>query len=195
MKTIRSNRFFIAFLMAVAGLWGFCAPLHADEYRVQVDDVVHVQVMEEEGLTNSFVVAPDGKIPFPMIGMVAAENRSLGEIAHTIQERLAHGYLRYPEVTVSLEKRSDPKFFVYGEVKTPGVYALTSVPITVMQSIAMAGGLAKSGSESKISVMRPKQSGAGYDVMKVDVKKAITKGEGDPIIQARDIVLVREGWF
>ena len=139
---LNSRRLCLKIFVLAVFLTGLGLPMRAaDEYQVQVDDVLHIQVMGEDTLTNSFTVAPDGKIPFPMIGMVAAESRTLDEIANTIRDRLAHGYLHYPQVTVSLEKRSDPKFFVYGEVKSPGQYTLTSVPITVIQSIALAGGL------------------------------------------------------
>src|SRR5712691_8018347 len=85
MSTNRLKMFWVVML----GLIGAAMPLHAEAgYLVQIDDVLHIQVMGEESLTNSFTVSPDGKIPFPMIGEVDAENKTLIDISHSIRDRL-----------------------------------------------------------------------------------------------------------
>jgi protein involved in polysaccharide export with SLBB domain len=165
----------------------------AQDYRVGSGDVLAIKVLHEEDLTGSYVVSPDGAIAFPLVGLLPVRGRSLPEVHNALEGRL-NSYIRYPVITVSLEKSNSRKIFVYGEVKSPGEYDLED-RLTVVQAIARAGGLARGASESKVKILRPSGDASGYRVIPVDLRNVLARGEGDPALEPNDIILVREGWF
>lgn len=76
------------------------------------------------------------------------------------------------------------RYYVYGEVTTPGTYRIEP-GMTVIQGIARAGGINERGSERRIQVKRLGKKGQ-YEV--VNVKP------GEPI-QTDDIIRVKESIF
>jgi polysaccharide export outer membrane protein len=88
---------------------------------------------------------------------------------------------------------SESKFFVYGEVIRPGVYALEE-GITVLKAISMAGGFSKFGSASRVKVLRSNADGAGYETIKVNLKAVVDGASAeDVILLPDDTVVVSEG--
>jgi polysaccharide biosynthesis/export protein len=87
------------------------------------------------------------------------------------------------------------KFFVYGEVTSPGVYALEE-GTTVLKAIAISGGFTKYGSASKIKILRPKTDGEGYESIWINVKDIMSGyTQGDISVKPNDTVVVFEGVF
>ncbi|MGQ0644195.1 MAG: polysaccharide biosynthesis/export family protein [Elusimicrobiota bacterium] len=165
------------------------------EYKVQTGDVLNIRVMRHEDLSGPHAVAPDGTISFPFLGRVAVTGLTLPEVAGRVERGLSGKYVRYPSVTASLEKSSGKKFYIYGEVGAPGQYLLPDEPLTVLRALALAGGLSKGGSESKVKILRAKDGGQAYEDIRVHVGKIISGEEPDRVIQAGDVVTVRQGWF
>jgi polysaccharide export outer membrane protein len=58
-----------------------------------------------------------------------------------------------PNVTVIVRQINSRKVFITGQVATPGVYPLTG-PRTVMQLIALAGGLLEYADSNNITTLR-----------------------------------------
>jgi polysaccharide export outer membrane protein len=73
-------------------------------------------------------------------------------------ETLSAEYLTEPNVTVIVRQILSRKAFITGEVNAPGVYPLSG-PLTVMQLIALAGGLTEFADEQKIGIMRTDEAG------------------------------------
>jgi len=173
-------------------------PAHAEDnaltYMVGVDDVLDISVLQPEKIVTTVSVSPDGSITFPYIGTVKAAGLSLATIQENIQSGLAHGYMKYPVVSVTLRESRSRKFFVYGEVVRPGTYALDA-NTTVLRGITIAGGFNKFGSVNA-KILRPKKGKPGYDTIKVNVK-AIMNGDAgkDIVIEPGDIIVVSEGMF
>ncbi|MFA5099980.1 MAG: SLBB domain-containing protein [Candidatus Omnitrophota bacterium] len=87
------------------------------------------------------------------------------------------------------------KFFVYGEVTNPGVFALEE-GTTVLKAIAISGGFTKYGSASKIKILRPKPGVEGYESIWINVKDIMAGySQGDVPLKANDTVVVFEGVF
>jgi polysaccharide export outer membrane protein len=173
-----------------------CArPVQAEEYKVSVGDRLNIQVINQDKLNGLYTISPDGSFTFPMIGMVPAAGQSLSEIKKSLTQKLREGYFKSPVVNVSLDAHVPPKFFIYGEVKSPGEYELKVSSLTVLHALTMAGGLTKAGSESKVKLMRPKSDGLSYEVFKVDLNEIFTQGTGDQVLKQGDIILVQGGFF
>ena len=165
-----------------------------NDYKLGVDDVLEISILQPDKMELVVTVSPDGTFTFPYIGKVEAKGKTGAQIQDEIQTRLADGYLKYPVVSVALKQSFSKKFSVYGEVAKPGTYLLEDKS-TVLKAISLAGGLTKYGSTSRVKILRPKKESAGYDVIKADIK-SIMNGQGqDVLLQAGDIVQVDEGMF
>lgn len=166
-----------------------------EAYTVGVDDILEISVLKPDELLRVVNVAPDGTITFPYIGTIEVKDLTVPQIQEKIQAALADGYMKYPVVVVSLQESRSRKFFVYGEVIKPGAY-LIAENATVLRAISMAGGFTKFGSSSRVKVLRPKQEEAGYETIKIDIKKVMEgDSEEDILLQAGDMVVVSEGVF
>ncbi len=167
----------------------------ANQYRIGVDDVLDINILQPQSLATTVTVAPDGTVSFPFIGSVTVKGLTLSEVQEEIQAQLADGYMKYPVVSVSLKESRSRKFFVYGEVIKPGPYVLDE-NTTVLRAIAIAGGFTKYGSSSRVKVLRPKNEGPGYETMKINIK-AVMDGdsESDVALKPGDTVVVSEGVF
>ncbi len=64
-------------------------------------------------------------------------------------------YLEDPTATVIVKQINSRKVFITGQISKPGAYPLMG-PMTVMQVIALAGGLTEYAKEQDISIMRTK---------------------------------------
>jgi polysaccharide export outer membrane protein len=77
-----------------------------------------------------------------------------------------------------------PQFYVYGEVQKPGIYKLQR-GMTVSRAISAGGGLTARGSERRVVVKRRDAKGneEQYSV------------RGSDVLQADDVLFVKEGYF
>ena len=166
-----------------------------EEYRVGIDDILEINILQPEKLSTIVTVGPDGLISFPFIGSVSVKGLTISQIQEEVQQRLADGYMKYPVVSVSLQESRSRKFFVYGEVTKPGPYILDE-HTTVMRAIAVAGGFTKYGSSSRVKVLRPKLEETGYETMKINIKAVMDGDSGqDLVLQPGDTAVVSEGVF
>jgi polysaccharide export outer membrane protein len=97
-------------------------------------------------------VRPDGKVSLPLIGDIAAAGLRPEALRDEI-EKAASKFITDPNVTVIVRTINSRKVFITGEVMMPGAYPLTG-PRTVMQLIALAGGLTEFADQGAITVMR-----------------------------------------
>jgi polysaccharide export outer membrane protein len=77
-----------------------------------------------------------------------------------------------------------PQFYIYGEVRQPGAYALMP-GMTVAQALSLGGGLTQRGTERGIRVERRGTDGSTrvYNI------------RGQDPLQANDVLRVPESWF
>lgn len=106
-------------------------------YLLDAGDTLRITVFEQDDLTNSYSVDKAGMIAFPLIGQVAARDRTTRQVENTIAAKLRNGYIRNPDVSVEVERYRP--FFIMGEVNQGGQYVY--VPgMTVQNAVAIAGG-------------------------------------------------------
>jgi polysaccharide export outer membrane protein len=124
----------------------------ADDYVIGAEDVLTVVFWQDADLSRDVVVRPDGNISLPLLNDI----RAAGLTPEQLREKVAASALRYVEdatVTVIVKEVKSPKVFITGEVIRPGLYPLNA-PTTVLQLIAIAGGLQEYADAGEISVVR-----------------------------------------
>src|SRR5262245_32054241 len=90
------------------------------DYGVVSNDVLAVMVVDQPQLTGKYIVRADGTFTFPMVGRVKAGGRTLSAVEDEICERLGKGYLKNPQVAVSVDQYRSQQIFMIGEVRQPG---------------------------------------------------------------------------
>ena len=127
------------------------AALPAD-YRIGAEDVLGVVFWREPDLSGDVTVRPDGRITLPVVGEMQAAGLSPDDLRKQIL-KASEKYIADPNVVVVVRTINSRRVFVTGKVTTPGPHPLIG-PLTVMQAIALAGGLTEYADSKNITVLR-----------------------------------------
>ena len=168
----------------------FCSPRvgFAEPYRLHAGDTLQISVWKEETLQSAVVVLPDGSITFPLIGSLPVAGLSAEEVRERIKARL-QAYIPDPVVTVLITATEGNLIYVVGKVEKPGPVVLHA-PTTVIQALALAGGVNRFADAERILILRGQ--GEEAEFLRFDHKQLMI-GEGlDANIELRagDVILV-----
>ena len=110
----------------VSLLWvGFAVePLSAQVYEIGAGDVLRIGVAGQAGLTGEFSVDTTGMLIYPLLGKVKASGLTTQALEKKLVTLLSDGYLKRPEVNVTVKEFSSLRVFVTGAVSRPGPYPL-----------------------------------------------------------------------
>ena len=123
-----------------------------DDYVIGPEDVLTIVFWRERDMSTEVAVRPDGKITLPLINDVMAAGLTPEQLRATLTTE-SKGFLEDPSVSVVVKTINSRKVFITGQVAKPGTYNLTA-PMSVMQFIAVAGGLNEFARRKEIIVMR-----------------------------------------
>ena len=120
------------------------------DYRVGPEDVLHIAVYGHPDLTQTVAVQADGAFVFPLVGRVGAKDLAVPDLERKLQDLLARGYIRDPQVAVTVQQYRSKVVFVMGEVARPGAYPLVGTR-RLLEVLAKAGPMTPSaGSEAVV---------------------------------------------
>ena len=179
-------------IAAVVAALGMCQIAVADSYKLNPGDQIEISVWNEENLQKIITVLPDGMISFPLVGHLHAAGRSASEIETIIAGKL-DAYIADPEVNVTVTNTRGNVIYVVGKVLKPGPIVMIQ-STTVMQALAMAGGLNEFASANAIKIIR--RSGLGADAAETLLKvrySDLEKGsnlETNHILNYGDVIVV-----
>ena len=129
-------------------------------YVVGPNDVLTITVFNQPRLSGRFVVEADGAITYPLLGRVAVGGLSIRAVEDVMRQRLSAGYVRDPQVSVSMEEYRSQQIFVMGEVRQPGSLEFTGA-MTLIEALARAGSVTdRAGAEAVIVRARHLPSGS-----------------------------------
>ena len=134
------------------------------------------------------MVRPDGKISLPLLGEFDAAGATARQLEEKIRKQL-ETIVTNPQVTVIVQDIRSQKFSITGEVMRPGTYPLSS-QMTLLDAVALAGGLRDFANAKKMYVLRRSISG---ETSKISVNyKQVLGGNASQnlVLQARDTVVV-----
>ena len=121
-------------------------------YVIGADDVLAILFWKDKDLTTEVAVRPDGKITLPLLNDIEAAGLTPDQLRAVLTTAAAR-YVEDPNVTVVVKAINSRRVYITGQVSKPGQYPLTA-PTSVMQLIAMAGGLTEFADTKKIIIMR-----------------------------------------
>ncbi len=164
------------------------------QYKVDVNDIIRVTVLQPDKLDTELTVSPDGTVTFPYIGSLLVKGLTLMEVQQKIQQGLSD-YMKYPLVAVSLKESRSRSFFVYGEVNQSGSYPLER-DTTVIQAITKAGGFTRVASMNNVRILRQNENGSGNTSLIVDVDAIMNGKEKNEVkVQPGDVITVSKRYF
>jgi polysaccharide export outer membrane protein len=140
------------------------------DYVIGVQDVVAVTVYDHTDLTGSFTVESDGTLTFPLVGRQKAAGLTLREFEDSLKTALSDGYLKNPQVSVSIGEFKSQRVYVMGEVRAPGAYQLTG-GMSVIEALAKAGGTTQAAAE-EILIVRPHTGAKAAGPVRIDDTEA-----------------------
>jgi len=133
-------------------------PVVPPGYLIGTDDVLSIVYWKDKDMSADAQVRPDGKIALPLINEVTAAGLTPEQLREKLTEE-SKKYMEDANITVVVRQINSRKVFITGEVNKPGPYPLTATT-SVMQLIAMAGGLREYANSKKIIIMRTEKGRA-----------------------------------
>ncbi|WP_426370168.1 polysaccharide biosynthesis/export family protein [Pseudocolwellia sp. HL-MZ7] len=152
-----------------------------DSYKVSTDDEISITVFNEPDLSiNKTRIGANGSISLPLIGQINIKGLSITQIEMKITNLLLDGYLKKPNVSVTITEYRP--FYINGEVKKPGSYPYRK-GLTIEKAITLAGGFTERASKSSISLVGEVEK---RFVKAVSLKDTVKPG---------DVITISESFF
>jgi polysaccharide export outer membrane protein len=129
-----------------------------DDYKLQPGDKLRIEVYKDEQLSQSVQIRPDGKITLPLVGDITAMSLTPLDLRDRVTSALRE-YVNNPVVTVIVVEGTAPTAYIVGEVNRPGPVTLQG-NMTVLQALAVAGGLKDFADAKNIRILRKSATGA-----------------------------------
>ncbi len=164
-----------------------------EDYKLRPGDVLSITVLGYDefvppantGGPPGFLVRPDGRFSFPLIGEVAVQELTVGELTEILRMRLSE-YLVQPKVTVNLARLGGTRIYVLGEVVKPGSYEIEKAH-NLLDAVTAAGGPTKDGAKRNVYIVRRSQPDTFQKVnllailKKGDMSQNVALNEGDAV--------------
>lgn len=171
------------------------AAVVSPDYRIGPGDSLHIFVFENEQLSVTVPVRPDGKISVPLVEDMVAVGKSPSQLARDIETALSK-YVKSPKVNVevltALSVYSQVK--IIGQVKEPAALPYHE-GMTVLEALLGAKGMTQfaAGDRARISRM---VNGKQQDV-RVKLDALVNKGDlsQNLTLQPGDVLVVPETRF
>ena len=158
-------------------------------YVIGPDDVLDVMFRDDEKSSSKDVpVRPDGKVSLNLLNELQAAGLTPEQFRAEV-EKAAMKFFPDPVVSVSVKQINSRRVYISGNVMKSAAYPLGQ-PVTVMQLIAMAGGLQEYAKAKEILIVRTLPDGTeksfkfNYDEFRKgkNLKQDIQLMPGDRVI-------------
>jgi polysaccharide biosynthesis/export protein len=206
-KSLKSREFLGYFLLWLAAM-SAAVPVYpviaaetaapaavSPDYRIGPGDTLKVSVFQNDELTATLPVRPDGKISTPLVEDMVAVGKTPSQLARDIEKSLAE-YIKAPKVsvvvTIALSVYSQVK--VIGQVKIP-----QSLPyrdgMTVLDAVLAVGGLSQFAAGNRARLVRA-ENGKQSEI-KIKLDALLNEGDMKQNLALRpgDVLVVPETRF
>lgn len=169
----------VVLALALALGTGSSAQAQVQDYVMCPGDVLQVVVYGHEDLStlagntqnSPYVVRPDGKVSFPLIGDVDVTGKTVTQFREELVSRFSQ-YLVTPSISVNVTKLGTTRVYVLGEIKRPGLYELEKSH-KVIDALAKAEGFTEKSGKKNVFLVRA----GSTEVEKLNINNFLTKGD------------------
>ncbi len=162
------------------------------DYRLGSGDSIGVQVFQNPDLTVEARVSESGVIRYPLIGNVQIGGLSLADAEKTIADALlSGGFVRSPQVNISLKQVRGNQVSVLGQVNRPGRFPLETGNTRVSDMLATAGGVTPAGDDVLI-LTGQRQGQAFRRVIDIPGLFLNQKPEDDMVVAGGDTLYINK---
>lgn len=173
-------------------------PLVTDsyDYVLGIGDVLSIGVWDHPELTipaavqrtaefDGFRIQADGTITYAYAANVPAAGKTIRELHKVLVEKLSQ-VIEKPQIDLKVVGFKSQRAYVTGEVKKPGVQAISEIPLTLIDALNLSGGLSERADWNTVNFTR----GDRTEIIKLD--DFYTKGDitQNRLLQHGDIIHV-----
>ncbi len=139
---------------------------------------------KENTLQQTYIVDPEGRIDFPIIGSLEVAGMTTSELKAKLTELISER-VRDPQVMVRLKNF---KVNVMGEVGEPKAVEVTTERFTIFDALAAAGDMTEYGRRDNVLVIR--EDGDSIRYTRLDLRDASVTTSPCYYLQQNDVVIV-----
>jgi polysaccharide biosynthesis/export protein len=179
-------------------------------YRVQVNDnlVINIKAIdsksieifnassqgagqqnEQSAYMNGYIIDDHGNIRFPVLGEINVLGFTLDEIRLKIEDKLLKEYFTKEAGVFVNVKLSGFRYFVNGEITSPGVKNLYQDRVNILEAIANSGDITVTGDRKDVIVMR--KFPHGTETFHIDLTKSDAVNSPVYNLQPNDYVYIK----
>jgi polysaccharide export outer membrane protein len=166
------------------------------DYKLGPGDIISVTVWDHPELTipagmyrsaeeTGYLVDASGNFFFPYAGTLHVDGKTIYEVRDMLSKKLAK-VVEKPQVDVRVVSFRSKRIYVVGEVKQPGLLAITDIPATIIEAVNKVGGFTNEADHSQVLLTR---DGTTW---RVDLQALYENGATgqNVLLQAGDIINV-----
>jgi polysaccharide export outer membrane protein len=165
------------------------------DYRIGPGDTLKVYVFQNEELSATVPVRPDGKISTPLVEDMVAVGKSPSQLARDIEKSLAE-YVKSPKVNVVVLVAASvfSQVKIIGQVKTPQALPYRD-GMTVLDAVLAVGGLGQFAAGNRAHIVRT-ENGKQTEI-KVKLDALVNSGDMNQNLPLKpgDVLVVPETRF
>lgn len=172
-------------------------PEKTQDYKIAPNDLLDFRVFQEPELDAVVRVSGDGAASFALIGPVQVGGQTIGVAVEQIKARYRDGYLKNPQLSLTVRTYAKKPFTILGQVQRPGTYDMQGTnTITLLQAIGLAGGYTRIADASNVTIKRQEPLNKNDNIIKVNAKR-MARGEDNTAFQIKpgDVITVGESLF
>lgn len=176
------------------------------EYKISPNDIVDFRIYSNDGFklidfasissnssnnavvfTNviNYTVEPDGNVKLPLLGKTKIAGMTVREAELMLEEKYSAYYIKPFAIVKVINKRI---IIFPGNAGTAKVLPLTNNNTTLIEALALAGGLSQSGKARKIKLIRGDLQNP--QVYLIDLSTISGIKQADMILQENDVIYV-----
>lgn len=160
------------------------------EYKIGPHDRLQITVWEHPELNDpggekispelaGKMVQDDGMLYYPYVGNVQVQGKTTNEVRELLSQGLSK-YFKKVKLDVRVLSFQSHRAAVVGQVKMPGIQAMTETPMTITEAISRAGGVTEDADMSNVTLAR---DGKLY---KIDVLRLYENGGAEQNLLLKD---------
>jgi polysaccharide export outer membrane protein len=181
-------------ILAMALLCGLATGALAQ--TIQTGDTLDISVWQDSKLDRRVVVSQSGMISFPLAGHIRAKGLTPQALENVLRSKLKSNFTDRLDITVALvstrlDDDDKPRVYVTGEVLKPGPYILVG-KTSLMQAIALAGGLSPFAARHRVQVHRKVQGVESVFVFDYGAFESRSDLDSNIEVKGGDIIVVPE---